>query len=313
MKLEACSLKLENIYSAFKVTSYKFQVLYLSLMIPLFAQLGSLYIYTYGLFLMLGFFWASFFIWKHIRISKFEEEVAFDITFLSFAGALVIGRVVYCLSHFQDFRFDILKYILANGYPGMSSVGMLLGGIITMYWVCYIKKIKFSEFSDYVIPSLFIFTAAAELGAFFAGTEPGIFWKWFRQPIALYKAFLLGIGTYISFTLFFNVRKEKIGKGAPLFFFIGAYSFVNIAFQFLKDKRVLLTESPLEAGAYYILLLTSCFYFVYYFRVLISQRFHHFINLKLSYVKKIVKHLPHKTEKHNRGGAEKTTSSNRKS
>lgn len=274
-------------------------------MLPIFAQLGSLSIYTYGVFLVLGFFWACFFIWKHVRISKFEEETAFDITFLSFGGALVFGRIVYCLLHFQEFGFNILKYLLANGYPGISPAGMFLGGVVTMYWTCRIRKIKFSELSDYITPSLFIFTAMAELGAFFAGSEPGLF--------ALYKAALLGIGAAISFKMFFNVRKEKIEKGAPLFFFLGTYSLVYVAFQFFKDKRVLLTESPIEYWAFLILLLTSCFYFVYYFRALIVTSCKDFINSKLNYVKKIVKHISRKTEKHHGGGAEKTHTSNRKS
>jgi prolipoprotein diacylglyceryltransferase len=259
---------------------------------------------------MLGFFWGCFFIWKHIRISKFEEETAFDITFLSFGGALVIGRIVYGLTHFQEFGLNILKYILANGYPGISQTGMILGGIGVMYWACQTRKIKFKEFTDYITPSLFIFTMAAELGAFFAGTEPGIVWKWFRHPVALYKAVFLGIGISTAIHMFFNVRKEKIEKGASLFFFLGLYSFTYVVFQFLKDKRALLTESPFEYWVFFILLLTSCFYFVYYFRVLIIKSGKDFINSKINYVKTIVKNVPRKTKNGNRGGTEKTSTAN---
>lgn len=279
-------------------------------MLPLFAQLGSLSIYTYGVFLMLGFFWGCFFIWKNIRISKFEEEAAFDITFISFGGALLFGRILYGILHFQEFGLNVLKYLLANGYPGISPFGMLVGGVGAMYWACKVRKIKFQEFSDYIVPSLFIFTAVAELGAFIAGNEPGILWKWFRHPVALYKAAFLGLGIYLSLKMFFNVRKEKIEKGAPLFFFFGVYSATYVAFQFLKDKRALLTESPAEHWAFFILLLTSCFYFVYYFRVLIIQFGKDFINSKINYVKTTFKNISRKTEKHNRGGAEKTHTTN---
>jgi len=281
-------------------------------MLPIIAQLGSFSIYTYGVFLMLGFFWACFFIWKHIRISKFEEEIAFDIVLVSFGGAVVFGRIAYCLTHFQEFGFNILKYILANGYPGISSAGMILGGIVTMYWACRIRKIKFQEFSDYVVSSLFIFTAIVEMGAFFAGTEPGIYWKWIRHPVALYKAVFLGIGAYLSFRMFFNVRKEKVEKGASLFFFFWVYSLVTIVFQFFKDKRTLLTESPIDYWVFFILLLTSCFYFVYYFRVLLISSIRTFINSNSNYVKQVVKIIPHKTENIHRRGAEKSNSVNRK-
>lgn len=165
--------------------------------------------------------------------------------------------------------------------------------------MCSRKKLKFEEFSDYIVPSLFIFTLAAEVGAFIAGVEPGMMWKWFRHPVALYKAALLGLGAYLSIAWFYNVRKEKIEKGALLFFFLGLYSFTYIAFQFLRDKRVLLTESPVEFWVFLILLLTSCFYFVYYFRVLMIAGVGRFINSKTNYVKKIVKNISRKPEKRN--------------
>jgi prolipoprotein diacylglyceryltransferase len=279
-------------------------------MLPIFAQLNKLYIYTYGVFLLLGFFWACFFVWKHIRISKFEEETSFDMVFMSFGGALLVGRILYGVFHFSEFGFNILKYILVNGYPGISPFGMIIGGVGTMYIVCQQKKIKFQEFSDYIIPSIFIFTLAAEVGAFIAGTEPGITYKWFRHPVALYKALILGIGSYTSIKMFYNVRKEKVEKGALLFFFFGIYSLTYVAFQFLKDKRALLTESPNEYYLFLILLLTSCFYFVYYFRVLMISSIKSFINSIRNYGKQTVKNISSKTKSSDRGGTEKTTSSN---
>lgn len=220
---------------------------------------------------------------------------------MSFGGALLIGRLLYGFLHFSEFGLNILKYILVNGYPGISPVGMIVGGVGTMFVMCQQKKIKFEEFSDYIVPSLFIFTLSAEMGAFIAGVEPGIMWKWFRHPVALYKALVLGLGAYISIRMFYNVRKEKIGKGALIFFFLGLYSLVYMAFHYLKDKRALLTESPFEYWMFLILLLTSCFYFVYYFRVLMISSINNVINLKTNYVKKIVKNISHKTKKHNRG------------
>ncbi|MFZ2206639.1 MAG: prolipoprotein diacylglyceryl transferase family protein [Microgenomates group bacterium] len=282
-------------------------------MLPLFAQLGSFFIYTYGVFLVLGFFWACFFIWKHIRISKFPEELAFDMVFISFGSALLVGRILYGLLHFDEFGLNVLKYILANGYPGISPLGMIIGAVAALFFLCQKNKIKFDEFSDYIIPSFFVFASIAELGAFVAGIEPGIMFKWFRHPVALYKALLLGLGIYVSIRLFYSIRKEKIEKGIILFFFLFVYSLTSFAFSFLKDKRAAIGDSSIEHWSFLILLLTSCFYFVYYFRVFISSGFVRFINLNTNYVKTIVKNISSKTEKHNRGGAEKTHTANPKS
>ncbi len=267
-------------------------------MLPLFTQLGSLYIYTYGVFLTLGFFWACFFMWKHIRISKFAEDMSFDIAFLSFAGALIMGRILYCILHFQEFGFDILKFILVNGYPGMSAFGMILGGVGSLFFLTRGYKLKFDEFSDYVAPSLFIFSAAAELGAFISGVEPG--------GTALFKGIILGVSAYVSIHMFYEVRKEKVQKGTLLFLFLALYSLCQTVFHFLKDKRALLSESPIELTAFYILLLTSGFYFVYYFRAL-------FINFITHNVKQTFKNISRKTKNSDRGGAEKDSSPDRNS
>lgn len=244
--------------------------------------------------------------WKHIRISKFPEEMSFDIAFASFGGALVVGRIVYGILHFSEFGFNIMKYILVNGYPGISSGGMIVGGVGVMYVMCQKNKIRFTEFSDYLAPSLFIFSFSALVGAFVAGIEPGSMNPYFRHPVALYKAALLGLGAYFSIRMFYDIRKEKIEKGALLFFFLGVFSFATIAFSSLRDKRVLLTES---AGEWYLiltLLLTSAFYFVYYFRVLLVTDSKTFINSIHTNVKQTFKNISRKTKDSDRGGAEKT-------
>lgn len=282
-------------------------------MIPLLAQLGGLRIYTYGVFLMLGFFWACFFVWKYIRISKFAEEETFDIVFTAFGGALLVGRLVYGFLHFDEFGFDILHYLLVNGYPGMSTVGMLLGGAITLYLVCSNKKISIAEFVDYITPSLFLFVAVAELGAFFAGIEPGVRIGWYRHPLALYKALLFGVGMYGAIKLLFAVRKDKHTKGVSAIFFIWGYSLVTVALFRLADPRVVQTTNTIEQWTYVILLLTSSFYIVYYFRVFVGTMFRSFINWNATYVKTAVRSFPQKSEGKNRRGDEKSKKPDRKS
>jgi phosphatidylglycerol:prolipoprotein diacylglycerol transferase len=281
-------------------------------MVPLLAQIGGLRIYTYGVFLMLGFFWACFYVWKHVRISKFAEEETFDIIFASFGGALVLGRLVYGILHFSEFGFDILHYLLVNGYPGISAVGMLAGGALTLFLVCMRKKINVAEFIDYVIPALFLFVAIAELGAFFAGIEPGLKMGWFRHPIALYRTVLFGLGVYLSTLLLYAVRKDKQSKGVSGVFFVWFYALATVGMTRLMDARVVLTSSVFEYWTFMILLLTSSFYIVYYFRVFIGTMFRSFINWNATYVKTVVRIIPQKSESKDRGRDEKSKPADRK-
>ncbi len=281
-------------------------------MFPILFQIGTFHIYTYGVFLVLAFFWSCFLIWKNIRISKFDEETAFDIVFAAFGGAFLIGRLVYVIFHFNQFGLDLLKFILINGYPGISAIGLIIGAIGTIYLMCERKKIDFFEFSDYVVPSLFLFVAISRLGSFFDGTFPGIKTGGFRHPVALYSALLFFVGSFLANRILYAIRKESFSKEFPLIFFVWGYSLVVITMHFLTDPLVLLTEIKAEYWAFLILLLTSCFYFVYYFRVLIGLKIKSFINWNSQYVQTVIKVVPHKSEKSSSGGGKENSSADRK-
>jgi len=267
-------------------------------MFPILINIGSLKIYTYGAFLLLGFFWSCFLIWRNIRISKYDEETAFDIVLASFASSLVFGRIFYVVLHFADFKLDILKIILVNGYPGISVLGMIIGFITTAYVTSQIKKIKVTEFIDYITPSLLLFSGIGEIGSFFTGSEPGKKWDWFTHPVSLYGAAILLIGAYLSQKILYGIRKDTIKKGLSFLVFVWIFSFSYLIQYATKDKRALWTENTFEYWIFSSLLLTLGIYFVYYFKDLIVGFVKQFINWNIKHVKKIVKTISSKTKKH---------------
>ncbi|PIZ68201.1 hypothetical protein COY13_01625, partial [Candidatus Roizmanbacteria bacterium CG_4_10_14_0_2_um_filter_36_35] len=62
-------------------------------MLPVLLDLKFIKIYTFGVFLMLGFLWASFVLWRNIRLTSHKEEEIFDGLFLSLLGGLFFGRL----------------------------------------------------------------------------------------------------------------------------------------------------------------------------------------------------------------------------
>src|SRR3972149_10209295 len=142
-------------------------------MLPVLLDLKFIKIYTFGVFLVLGFFWSAFLLWHNIRLTSYKEEDVFDGLFLSLFGGLFIGRLVYVVLNFNDFGFDILKFILINGYPGISLIGAILGGIFTLFGFFGLKKIDFSEIIDYFISPLFVALVFGKLGSFFSGADVG--------------------------------------------------------------------------------------------------------------------------------------------
>lgn len=246
-------------------------------MLPVLVDLGFIKIYTFGVFLVLAFFWTAYFVWKNIQLTSFKEEEVFDSIFISIGGGLLISRIVYIAFHFHEFGFDILKYILINGYPGLSFWGGVCGFFLTFFIFSLFQKIKFSEVIDYLIPALFLSLAIGKIGAFFSGVEVGAETDFFlsmkyvnhdgmRHLTPFYEGLLLFVGSFIAYQLMFQVRKTSLSKGFLFPFFFWYLAAVYAGFHFMRINGV--TVYGYQVYFIFSLALVSILslYFLYYFR-----------------------------------------------
>jgi len=226
---------------------------------------------------MLGFFWAIFLLWKNVRLTSFKEEDVFDGLFISLSGALFFGRLVYVILNFKDFGFNLLKFILVNGYPGISLYGLIFGGFLVLYLFTNTRKINFNELIDYFVTPLFVALIFGKFGAFFSGVEIGtktnfllkikyVGFDGYRHLVGLYEGLILIIGALIAYKILFEIRKEKYYKGFLIKFFIWFLALTIFLFDKIKDNRLYFVGLSLDFLVSSIILLTTSFHFVYYFR-----------------------------------------------
>lgn len=251
-------------------------------MLPVLLDLKFLKIHTFGVFLMLAFFWSTFLVWRNVRLTSYKEEDIFDGLFLSLAGGLFAGRLVYFIVNIKEFGMDVLKFVLINGYPGISIWGALGGAFLTLYIFFAARKIDFKEVADYLISPLFVALLLGKLGAFFSGSEIGAKTNFFirlkfpgyegaRHLTSLYEAIFFGLAAYASYRLLFEIRKDKYTHGFLLAFFLWFFSFTYFIFDKIKIPTLYLqgySFNGLVSGA---LLLTTSFWFLYYKRQSISK------------------------------------------
>ena len=246
-------------------------------MLPVLLNLGFIKIYTFGVFLVLAFFWATFLLWKNIRLTSLKEKDVFDGLFISLLGALFFGRLVYVILNFKDFGFNLLKFILINGYPGISLYGSIFGGLLVLYLFSGSRKINFNELIDYFVTPLFVALIFGKFGAFFSGVEIGtktnfllkikyVGFDGYRHLVGLYEGLILIIGALIAYKILFEIRKEKYYKGFLIKFFIWFLALTIFLFDKIKDNRLYFVGLSLDFLVSLIILLTTSFYFVYYFK-----------------------------------------------
>ncbi|PIY69295.1 hypothetical protein COY90_01395 [Candidatus Roizmanbacteria bacterium CG_4_10_14_0_8_um_filter_39_9] len=287
-------------------------------MLPVLLNFGFVKIYTMGVFLVLAFFWASFVLWKVIRLSSYKEGDVFDMLFGGILSGLFFGRLVYVIMNFGDFGFNILRFILINGYPGLSLYGAIIGFILSLLLSSYLRKIVFTNLVDYYIPSSFLAVAIGKLGSFFSGSEAGLKTTFLlsvrygglagaRHLTPLYEALFFFAGAAIAYRLLFEIRREKYRSGFTLSFFAWYTGAVYFIFDNLKQDHLYFLGYSFNKIMSGVLLLTFSFYFVYYFRSHIIKQATEFKSLIFTYVKNTYQVVHRKTKK--TAGEPKTTNS----
>src|SRR3989344_2493323 len=246
-------------------------------MVPILFTFGFLKIYTFGIFLVLALFWALFILWRIIKLTSYKEEDVFDIFFVSLTFALFFGRLLFFIANAETLKFDLLKFILINGYPGMSLIGCLLGGFLAFYVACRRKKIAPLDLVDYFTPSLFIALAIGKIGSFLSGVDSGTKTKFFlavhysgldgtRHIVAIYESILFFIGAYICYRCLLQIRRQAFASGTALYLFVLIFSGTSMLLDKLKYNHLYLAGFSINFATSVILFGLAGCYFIYYFR-----------------------------------------------
>lgn len=214
---------------------------------PVLYSIGNFNVYSFSFFMALSFVISTFIIFKLGRDDLMEEEYL-DLYLYSSLIALAAGRITYIVLNFDQFRLNILKYILVREAPGLSLLGGLIGAFIFFWW--YVKKhsLDFWHIID-------IFSLTACVGLIFAkigeqlggagfGRETTVFLgvkiaglSGYRHPVELYEAVILLIIAVILFILYNKTKHKKMPSGTvfTLFAFLLALSAFLLEFLKISD------------------------------------------------------------------------------
>lgn len=230
-------------------------------MLPVLFSFGPITIYSFGLFLFLGFIAGLFVIWKRSREENFEEDKIFDAVIYTALLAIIGSRLVYVLFNLGAFGFNLISWINLIGKPGFSLIGAFLGALAGLIVQANKKKWDFYEFSDIVVLGANLMFVFGWFGAFLNGTGYGIETESFlgvsfnglydkRHPVQLYSL-LLYLASFIY--LWWAESKYRTfdwysrGKGGAKPGFI-LYSFIILSGIFGLVTNVLSPQSAHFAG-----------------------------------------------------------------
>lgn len=210
---------------------------------PILFNFGPVNIYSFGLFLFLGFLVSSFFFWRQNR-EEIPEEKLFDLIWFVLLGGLLGARLVYIALNFSQFGWQILRFIHLFLYPGLSFWGAILGGCLFGLGYIFKNRLPLVKLADSAVLAFLPGLILGEIGYFLNGGVVGkvtnlpwginvVGFLEKRHPVLLYEASLN------FFLWFFLLRlKDRFKAGALSLSFLAILGFFSFLFGFFKIEKI---------------------------------------------------------------------------
>lgn len=135
---------------------------------PILIQIGPISLYTYGLFVALGFLVGMMLAQREARRLGRDPNKILDVGFYLLIAALVGARLFYVLVNpniFLEDPFEVVR--IWNG--GLVFYGGFIGALLAAIICVRRKGLSFWQTADIFTPSLSIGHVLGRIGCFFAG------------------------------------------------------------------------------------------------------------------------------------------------
>ncbi|KKU87964.1 MAG: Prolipoprotein diacylglyceryl transferase [Candidatus Gottesmanbacteria bacterium GW2011_GWA2_47_9] len=221
-------------------------------MFPVLFSIGPVHIYSFSVFLILGWLVFSFVFWRHLRSQAVAEDRIFDLTFYGTLAALAGARIGFAALHPELFGGDLLAVAALWVQPGLSLYGGLLAGLGMLVPMSRAYKVRLGHVLDgfgWAFPAAVLI---GKVGSLLDGSEVGIpaDIPWAisyvghvgrRHPIQAYE--MLGLACILVLLMIFSRRAaaHKWPYGIIGIWFFMVFAPVMFVLEFLKESGVYLT------------------------------------------------------------------------
>ena len=204
-------------------------------------------VYWYGVIIALAIlvaFCLSFVLTKPKGLNK---DMPIDVFLAIIPLGIICARLFSVVFDSGTSILDFFKF--RNG--GMSIIGAIIGGVIGILILCKVKKYKFLQVSDLIVPVLILAQAIGRWGNFANGevygwviTNPSfqffpiavdISGTW-HMALFFYEFVFNIIGAVMLFLLYFKTKKIGICTGAYLVY----YGTVRLILETFRDSQFIL-------------------------------------------------------------------------
>lgn len=162
--------------------------------------LNGFSVYTLSFFIVIGFLWYGFIVYKKGQEYHYGEDTLLDFVISSGILAWVFGRLGFVLENIGTFKDNLLRVIFLHSYPGYSFWGLLLGLSIANKIMAKKSEVKTYEGLDLIGLALPAGMALERIGRVLSGEVHLVM----NVPIELFEALLF----LVIFVWLWKLEKE---------------------------------------------------------------------------------------------------------
>lgn len=130
-------------------------------------SIGPFTIHGYGLMIAIGILAAYFLAEYRAKKKDIDPDHVFNIVIFCAIFGILSAKILYWITRIKDIIAN--PKMILDLTDGFVVFGGIIGGIITAYVYCRIKKIEFFKHADLVLPSVALAQGFGRIGCFLAG------------------------------------------------------------------------------------------------------------------------------------------------
>ena len=217
---------------------------------PILFQIGPFTLYTYGLFVAIGFTIAIIVAQHEAKRLGENPKHMYDLCIYEVIAALIGSRLLYIYMFWKSFKHNLLG-IFKIWEGGLVFYGGLMAALLVGAVYVRLKKIGLPVAVDILAPAVAIGHSMGRIGCFMAGccygTECDLPWAvTFRNPVSLAPAGMSlhptqlysSLVLLVIFLMLMFYRKHKPFNGAVGLLYLILYSTARFLLEFFRgDDR----------------------------------------------------------------------------
>ena len=208
-------------------------------------SIGPFTVYGYGFMIAVGVLAAYFTAEYRAKKSKLQYEEIFYLVIWCVIGGFVSAKILFWITEWKSFAQDPAFFLRTLG-DGFVVYGGIIGGILTGYFYCRVRRLEFLKYFDLVMPSIALAQGFGRIGCLMAGCcygreTDGPFAITFRDsgfapnnvaliPTQIYSSIL----NFIHFGILLILARRKKADGQVAVAYLVFYSIGRFILEFFR-------------------------------------------------------------------------------